>query len=87
MQPLATYFSGLRHFWAIALWLTPDGLCMTFDPINALPSSQWFFLPNWWPWGIPKHFELWLTLADPCMTFDPSYVLRLDSNLVAIGHS
>ena len=42
---LAT-FGGLRHFWAISLWLTLDNPCMTFDPINALHFSQGFFLQN-----------------------------------------
>ena len=39
---LAT-FGGLRHFWAIVLWLTPDDPCMTFDPNNTLPSGQGFY--------------------------------------------
>ena len=30
---------------AIELWLTPDDPCLTVDPINALHSSQGFFLP------------------------------------------
>ena len=42
---LAT-FGGLRHFYAIALWLTPHYPCMTFDPSNALHSGQGFFVPN-----------------------------------------
>ena len=42
---LAT-FGGHRHFWAIALWLTPDDPCMAFDPMNALHSVQGVFLPN-----------------------------------------
>ena len=44
-ETLAT-FGGLRHFWAIALWLAPDDPCMTFNPINVLHSGQGFFLPN-----------------------------------------
>ena len=37
---------GLRHFWAIALWLTPYYPCMTFDPSNALHSGQGLLVPN-----------------------------------------
>ena len=42
---LAT-FAGFRHFWDIAIWLTPDDHCMTLDPNNALHSGQGFFLPH-----------------------------------------
>ena len=46
----------------------------------------------WWPWIIPKQFDLWLTPADPCMTFDATNALHPGQgfflpNLVAIGHS
>ena len=58
------------HFWAIALWLTPEDPCMTFNPINVLHCSQGFSLPNlvvmghsqaFWPMvdpGLPLHI-LW----------------------------
>ena len=41
---LATY-DGLRHFWAISLWLTPYYACMNFDSSNYI-LVRGYSLPN-----------------------------------------
>ena len=58
------------------LWLTQNDPCMTFDPSNALHSSQGFFLPSLV--AIRHSYAIWhlIDLDDPCMTSDLSSVLH-----------
>ena len=75
-------FCSIGYIWWPYAFLISADPCMTFDPSNALYSSQGFFLTNMvanWP------------QTDPCMTFDPSNALHFGQvffwpNLVPIGH-
>ena len=81
-----TFQSKLTCGWpqVTPAWLLTSAMRYTL----VRDFSHWI----WWPWGIPKQFDLWLTLADSFMTFDPSSAPSsgqgfFHPNLVAIGHS